>query len=120
MKHVRWRWSKFAALIVVAGLVCCGGMLGREVAPWEASNPVIPIPDPPLGIGTEKNAPAKLTEFPDPPTPRPFSSSCFRCGCGAAKLKPWSRSEGRADASPRSSRLRSSPCWWQGLSLPPR
>jgi cytochrome c peroxidase len=27
-------------------------------------------PDPPLGVGTDKNPPAKLTEFTDPPTPQ--------------------------------------------------
>ena len=69
MQQVRLRWSELAASLVVAGLFFCGVVLGQDVAPWEASNPIIPIPDPPLGIGTEKNGPAKLTEFPDPPTP---------------------------------------------------
>jgi cytochrome c peroxidase len=58
-----------AAFAIVAGLVFHGVVLGQKAAPWEAANPILPIPDPPLGIGTEKNAPAKLTEFPDPPTP---------------------------------------------------
>ena len=69
MKQVRMRWSKFAAFLIVAGLVFHGVVLGQEDAPWEASNPIIPIPDPPLGIGIEEDGPAKLTEFPDPPTP---------------------------------------------------
>jgi cytochrome c peroxidase len=69
MKQMRWKWSEFAVLFLFAGLVSCGVSLRHEVAPWDASNPVVPIPDPPLGIGTDKNVPAKLTEFPDPPTP---------------------------------------------------
>ncbi len=69
MKHLRLRLLGIVAIVVVAGLVYRGVVLGQEAAPWEASNPIVPIPDPPLGIGTEKNRPAKLTEFPDPPTP---------------------------------------------------
>ena len=38
-------------------------------ATWEAANPIIPIPDPPLGLGGEKNPPAKLTDLESPPTP---------------------------------------------------
>jgi cytochrome c peroxidase len=41
----------------------------RPEAVWEAANPVVPIPDPPLGVGGENYPPAKLTDFPDPPTP---------------------------------------------------
>lgn len=69
MKQVRLRRSKIAGFLIVAGLVCLGVVLSQEVAPWEAANPVVPIPDPPLGIGTDKKGPANLTEFPDPPTP---------------------------------------------------
>ena len=69
MKQVRLEWSRFAALLVVAGLVSCGVLVRQEAAPWETSNPILPIPDPPLGIGTEKDRPARLTDFPDPPTP---------------------------------------------------
>ena len=69
MKQVRLRWSEFAAPLIVAALVFHGAVLGQEVAPWEVSNPLLPIPDPPLGIGTEANGPSKLTELPDPPTP---------------------------------------------------
>jgi len=69
MKQVRLRRSEIAGFLIVAGLVCLGVVLSQEVAPWEAANPVVPIPDPPLGIGTDKKGPANLTEFPDPPTP---------------------------------------------------
>lgn len=67
MKHMRLRWAAFPVLITVTvfGTV----VLGQEVSTWEATNPVVPIPDPPLGIGTEEDRPGKLTEFPDPPTP---------------------------------------------------
>lgn len=34
----------------------------------ENANPLIPIADPPLGIGTDEEYP-KLTDFPDPSTP---------------------------------------------------
>jgi cytochrome c peroxidase len=62
--------SRFAAIVTVAGLFLCGAALGKETAPWEACNPIVPIPAPPLGIGGEKHPPAKLTDFPDPPTPQ--------------------------------------------------
>ena len=67
MKQLRLR-LKVAELLVVAGLFACGVAFGQE-AVWEASNPMVPIPGPPLGIGGEKNPPAKLTEFTDPATP---------------------------------------------------
>lgn len=41
----------------------------QDVPAWEAANPIVPIPDPPLGIGTEKEPLPKLTELPNPPTP---------------------------------------------------
>ena len=50
-----------------------------QVAALEASNPLLPIPDPPLGIGTDENLPAKLTEFENPPTPIRLSF-VVRCG----------------------------------------
>lgn len=43
--------------------------VGGDVASLEADNPIVPIPDPPLGIGGEDNPPAKLTDLEDPPTP---------------------------------------------------
>ena len=70
MKKLRLSWSGFAALLIVAGPVVGGVAVGQEAAPWETCNPVIPIPEPPLGIGTEKNPPATLTDFADPPTPQ--------------------------------------------------
>lgn len=69
MKPSRSKWAACAAFLVGAGTVFSGTVLGQEAAPWEAANPVVPIPDPPLGIGTDPNRPSKLTEFPDPPTP---------------------------------------------------
>ncbi len=75
MKQLQLRWSGSAAILFVASLGLTRVALGQEtvtvqkVASWEASNPIVPIPDPPLGIGTDMNPPAKLTDFPDPPTP---------------------------------------------------
>ena len=69
MNNLQLKWSGLAAFLIVAWLVFPGMAVGQEAAPWEASNPIVPIPDPPLGIGGEKNPPAKLTDFTDPPTP---------------------------------------------------
>lgn len=69
MKQQQWIWSGVAALVVVAGLVSCSVVPGQGAVPWEEANPIVPIPAPPLGIGTDENQPAKLTDFPDPPTP---------------------------------------------------
>lgn len=65
MNHMKW--CVFASLI----MLLLGGTNGETQNPpaWEAANPVVAIPDPPLGIGTDKKMPAKLTEFDDPPTP---------------------------------------------------
>ncbi len=70
MKKLRLSWSGFATLLIIAGPVVGGVAVGQEAAPWEACNPIIPIPEPPLGIGTEENRPARLTDFADPPTPQ--------------------------------------------------
>jgi cytochrome c peroxidase len=43
--------------------------VGQDTVLWESANPVVPIPDPPLGIGGEKNPPAKLTDLENPPKP---------------------------------------------------
>lgn len=69
MYQLQLRWAVYVAVLIVAGWVVNGELFGRDAAPWEASNPIVPIPDPPLGIGTDKNLPGKLTEFSDPPTP---------------------------------------------------
>ena len=69
MKHMRWTCLVFAALVFVVGPFVDDPLYAKEAPAWEASNPKRPIPDPPLGIGTEKKQPAKLTEFPNPPTP---------------------------------------------------
>ena len=62
-------WLRFAAMVGIASLISGGVALGQDAAPWELANPIVPIPDPPLGIGTDAKMPAKLTEFSDPPTP---------------------------------------------------
>lgn len=50
-------------------LIIMGCVMGTaQTQSWESANPIIPIPDPPLGIG-DKEAYKTLTEFPDPPTP---------------------------------------------------
>ena len=80
MKRLSLKSSGFARHAILAVAVACvssihvGSAVGQESGPTseaalEASNPIVPIPDPPLGIGTEKHPPAKLTDLPDPPTP---------------------------------------------------
>ncbi len=69
MRQLRSIWSGFAALLFIAGLFSSGLAFSQEAVSWEASNPIVPIPDPPLGIGGEENPPAKLTDLADPPTP---------------------------------------------------
>jgi cytochrome c peroxidase len=69
MTSVRLSRIVIAAFFIVAGLAVHGATLAADVPAWEKANPIVPIPDPPLGIGIEKDAPAKLTDFPDPPTP---------------------------------------------------
>ena len=62
--------TDLAAVLLMACSVCLLTSLPVTAAdPWEASNPIVPIPDPPLGIGGEKNPPAKLTDLENPPTP---------------------------------------------------
>ena len=56
-------------LFVSIGLLWIGSTEGKDAATWEAANPVVPIPDNPLGIGTEKDPLVKLTELENPPTP---------------------------------------------------
>ncbi len=68
MKRLPIRWFGFATLLTLAG-VFSDGMAVSQEAVWEAANPLVPIPDPPLGIGGEANPPAKLTDLTDPPTP---------------------------------------------------
>jgi cytochrome c peroxidase len=73
MKPLRLRWFGWIGLPVVLGFIAQNALtqeaLAQEAPAWEASNPIVPIPDPPLGIGTDANQPSKLTEFSDPPTP---------------------------------------------------
>ena len=63
----------FAIVLCATFAVSTGDLVvvGQEVTltSLESSNPVKPIPDPPLGIGGEKFPPAKLTDLKDPPTP---------------------------------------------------
>ena len=56
-------------IVLLSVMIVMGAVLGRAQIPsWESANPIVPIPDPPLGIGaTEKYK--TLTEFPDAPTP---------------------------------------------------
>ncbi len=66
------QWLKYfgvATLFVVASLTNGEIVVAQDAAPWDTANPIRPIPDPPLGVGTDKKMPAKLTDFPDPPTP---------------------------------------------------
>ena len=79
MRRLSPSWIGFIALPIIG---CCAlpsvtsaeetataVIESDEADNWEASNPIVPIPDPPLGIGTDENLPAKLTDFEDPPTP---------------------------------------------------
>ena len=67
MKLQQLKWIQVASLALV---VLCGCVVsGKNIPAWEKANPVVPIPDPPLGVATDPRRPKKLTEFPDPPTP---------------------------------------------------
>lgn len=67
MKLQQLKWTRVASLALV---VLCGCVVsGKNIPTWEKANPVVPIPDPPLGVATDPRRPKKLTEFPDPPTP---------------------------------------------------
>lgn len=68
MIELRWSWIGFTALSF-AGAVLHTTAIAQDAPAWEASNPIAPIADPPLGIGTDAGMPASLTEFDDPPTP---------------------------------------------------
>ena len=62
----------FAALVTVVAVFGNAAAFGQDATTasvLEADNPLVPIPDPPLGIGGEKYPPAKLTDLADPPTP---------------------------------------------------
>jgi cytochrome c peroxidase len=61
----------FAVTTLLSSVFCfVGGFVsGEDATPWGRANPVVPIADPPLGIGTEKEPLPKLTELSDPPTP---------------------------------------------------
>lgn len=55
-------------VLIVAGMIGVAGALALvarrpEGSPWERTNPMNPIPQPPLGID------GRLTNLPDPPTP---------------------------------------------------
>ena len=56
-------------LLVTAGLWSSSAAHGQDAVVWEAANPLVSVPDPPLGVGGEKNPPATLSELEDPPTP---------------------------------------------------
>ena len=68
MNELRLSWIGFTAFALL-GLFVHTTAWGQDASPWEAGNPIVPIPDPPLGIGTDKELPAKLTDFENPPTP---------------------------------------------------
>jgi len=55
--------------IFCAVMIVMTAVMGKaEISSWKSGNPLIPIPDPPLGIGI-KETHKTLTEFLDPPTP---------------------------------------------------
>jgi cytochrome c peroxidase len=67
VKRLQLNWFGIATILTLVGL-CFGSIAVGQEAAWEAANPIVPIPEPPLGIGGEQNPPAKLTDLPDPPT----------------------------------------------------
>ena len=69
MSKAQGNRGKTVALFMVAAMVSPAAFSAENVSAWETANPIVPIPDPPLGIGKDKNLPVKLTEFANPPTP---------------------------------------------------
>jgi len=60
---------RFTVAAFAVSLCLASHAVASDVTPWEAANPLKPIPDPPLGIGGEANPPAKLTDLENAPTP---------------------------------------------------
>lgn len=69
MAQVTVKLLNVVALSIVVEVPFCGGLFGKNGSPCEQANPIIPIPDPVLGISIEEGLPTKLTEFPDLLTP---------------------------------------------------
>lgn len=69
MSQPRMRWLRCMMALVFALPLLCSVSSGQDPSPLDAANPIVPIPDPPLGIGTDKTMPEELTGFTDPPTP---------------------------------------------------
>ncbi|MEL6106839.1 MAG: cytochrome c peroxidase [Planctomycetota bacterium] len=62
--------NRFAAPLMLGIFLFVGNpLVAEDPSVWEAANPVQPLPEPPLGIGGEKNPPATLSDFENPPTP---------------------------------------------------
>ena len=59
-----------AIVLLIGGWMAGDDGHAVEAVDLEAANPLLPIPDPPLGIGGEKNPPATLLDLDDPPTPQ--------------------------------------------------
>ena len=62
------RWLSLGLLSLTL-LICPPSVSAVDSLPWEESNPIIPIPDPPLGVVDYTIDVEKLTELENPPTP---------------------------------------------------
>lgn len=56
-------------LLLIGVLPVCFAADTAESVDLEAANPIVPIPEPPLGIGGPENPPATLADLENPPTP---------------------------------------------------
>ena len=70
MKPLGLKYVGLTTVLLAGSLMACLDGHAVEAVDLEAANPLLPIPDPPLGIGGEKNPPATLLDLENPPTPQ--------------------------------------------------
>lgn len=63
------KMNRLTASSILGFVLLVASLHAEDPSAWEAANPVRPLPEPPLGIGGEKNPPATLSDFENPPTP---------------------------------------------------
>ncbi len=75
MRRLRSKWNEIVRVLTLTSFLIGASFLGnhlpgQDAGPLETANPIVPIPEPPLGIGGAENPPATLTDLEDPPTPQ--------------------------------------------------